>query len=386
MVTECISAGQVVTALDLAGFPLERLKEWPVSSIESSTAIVGDMVRSYCAVRCLGCCTDSVAADETQSGAIHMTPQLLAGVLAIVEEFGRRGVRALSTVRLSLYSGSNELDSRYCVQLREMLSQHLQQVFGFPLGCVSSDLAFHISGSPVFRRNLEQLLERPSLWDNICLSVDEQIPFQNRAHYEKFREHLSWVWETLRPVTLGDIVHPIEARKGTPRLILNMLVPGEGSCFRAEHRLLYPGGPARATEFGELAERYIRPFAGDLVVLSEERPKGHQFTTGIARLSRVPGSSVYVAAGRYALTGRGRKLVVPGIDIPTPAGKTIKIKILPVGPSHFQFRACFTANLGAEDELEVPDSGIPDWFRSINHCIIDVSKLEAYQERSVLPA
>lgn len=362
----------------MAGFPLERLGEWPVTAIENTAALVGGKMQSFCAVGCLGCCTDSVALRTGRP--IHLTPALLAGVLAVIEEFGQRGVHAVSTVRLNLFSGTNELDNPDCLQLRETLSRYLLRTYGFPLGSVSSDLVFHVSGSGVFRRNLEQLLARPALWDNICFAIDEQIPFQSRAHYEKYLDHLSWVWRTLRPVIRCELGHAIAGRQGAPRLILNMLIPAEGSSFREEHRLLYPGGPARATRFEELAERYIEPFAGDLVVTSTRRPAGHQFTTGIAQLSGTPGSSVYVAAGRYALTGRGHKLIQGGESHSGVASRTVRTKIMPAGAGQFQFKACFTANLGTEDEIEVPAREIPDWFRSLSEWVIDVGNLAAYRE------
>jgi hypothetical protein len=300
---------------------------------------------------------------------------LLRKVLAVADEFARRGAKALSTIRLNLFSGSNELDSPHCVQLRKILSTYLEKGYGFPLGHVSSDLAFHLTGSSVFRRNLAELLDSPALWDNICFSVDEQIPFHNQAHYEKYLDHVKWLWGMLSRVAQCRLRHARPARDYGPRLIINMLVPAPDASFREEHRFLYPGGPVRATRFEQLVERYIAPFAGEVIVTSEERPAGHDFTTGIARLSAIPGSSVYVAAGNYALTGRGWRLLRAENHTTAARDKIIKTKILPAAAGKFQFKACFAANLGAEDELEVPEEA-PDWFEALRNCTIDVSTLK----------
>lgn len=374
--TGCESAQQLVTELLRAGFPLDRFAQWPVTSIESSAALASGSVRSYCAVRCIGCCTDSVDLTEISALPVTLTPSLLQKVLAVADEFARRGVQALSTVRLNLFSGSNELDSPHCVELREILSSYLETRHGFPLGSVSSDLAFHLTGSPVFRRNLLGLLNRPELWDNICLSVDEQIPFQNQTHYERYLDHLRWLWEALRTVAQCKLQHAIPARNQTPRLILNMLIPGSGASFREEYRFLYSGGPLRATRFEQLVERYIAPFAGTVISTSEQRPAGHDFTTGIARLSAIPESAVYVAAGNYAVTGRGRKFLHARNQTNAVSTRTIKTKILPSAAGEFLFKACFAANLGAEDELETPAEEIPDWFETLRHCTIDVGSLK----------
>lgn len=368
----CESAEQVVTELLRANFPLEQLARWPVTSIESSAALASGSVRSYCAVRCLGCCTDSLDLIGISAPPVILTPKLLRKVLAVADEFASRGVQALSTIRLNLFSGSNELDNPHCVVLREILSSYLERMYGFPLGYVSSDLAFHLTGSSVFRRNLVELLDRPALWDNICFSVDEQIPFHNKAHYEKYLDHLRWLWETVGHVAQCKLRHAIPARDYAPRLILNMLVPAPDASFRQEHRFLYPGGPLRATRFEQLIERYITPFAGEVIFTSAQRPAGHDFTTGIARLSAIPESAVYVAAGHYALTGRGWRLLQAQDRAPVSGAKTIKTKILPTGTEQFQFKACFAANLGAEDELDAPEE-IPDWFETLRNCTIDVS-------------
>ena len=156
----CESAQQVVAELLRAGFPLDRLAKWPVTSIESSSAVADGSIRSYCAVKCIGCCTDSLDLTGITSPPVLLNPTLLRKVVAIASELVQRHLPVLSIVRLNLFSGSNELDSQHCVSLREILSSYLETLYGFPLGRVSSDLAFHLTGSSVFRRNLGELLRQ----------------------------------------------------------------------------------------------------------------------------------------------------------------------------------------------------------------------------------
>ena len=57
---------------------------------------------------------------------------------------------------------------------------------------------FHVSRSPIFLRNLQKILRRPTLWDNLCLAVDEQILFRDRREHELYLETLA-LFGILRP-------------------------------------------------------------------------------------------------------------------------------------------------------------------------------------------
>jgi hypothetical protein len=364
---ESPSAPETIAALRRSHFPFEKLALHPVSAIEPLAVTAGAASKGVCAVKCLGCC--AAAAPPNAKGMSRLSPRLFSGILDIAAELTKEDLHILSTVRLTLYNASNELDNPDCVRLRCLLSEYFDKTYGFPLGAISSDLAFHLSGTPRFDANLVRLLEMPKLWDNICFSIDEQIPIRDAGGYHRYLESLRRVWTTLRPALVGGIDHARPERRGAPRVILNMLVPEDGTGFRQTYRHLYPGGPGRALRFEELIGRYVEPFVGDVIEITPGLPAGHRFTSGIGRLSRLPGSLVYTAYNRYAPTGRGAALVrFPKAAQDSP--RHINTKIYPVGAAGFRFRACFTTAPFADDEIRVHPGAEPDWFEKLDKQVI----------------
>lgn len=373
------SAGDILRALRsrTPAFPFEELTLHPVSAIEHVAVNTAALPRGVCAVGCLGCCAAAVPATIPAERLTRLNPPLLSRILLLAEELAREHVHILSRVRLVLYNGSNELDNPDCIPLRQILSGFLERTYGFPLGAVSSDLVFHISGSPVLEWNLARLLEMPRLWDNICLSIDEQIPMRGEADYTTYLERLRGVWTVLRPALTCSLGHARVTRVRAPRVVINMLVPQEGARFRKEHQSLYPGGPLRAVHFEELVDRYIRPFVGSLIETTAGLPLGHKFTSGTARLSDIPGSSVYVGYNHYITAGRGAALVCDANGARKIAPSAINTKIYPAGEERFRFKACFTTAPFVDDEIPVPTDHQPRWFRTLNSLVIDVGQLHA---------
>ena len=373
--TEPCFARDTVAALRSLAFPLEELARHPVSAIEPVAVGVGsDHPRGVCAVRCFGCCAAAAAVPSgpPETGITRLTPRLFGRILAFAKELARENLHILSTVRLTLYNASNELDNPDCVELRSILNNYFEDVHGFPLGAVSSDLAFHLSSTPLLFHNLRDLLRLPHLWDNICFSIDEQLPLRDARDYADYLDRLRAVWQMLAPALTASLDHARPERLGAPRVILNMLVPEEGSVFASRYRELYPGGPLRALRYSELIGRYVDPFVGSLIEIRSGLPPGHRFTSGIARLSRVPGSAVYVACNRYAPTGRGSALVRFGNGSQNPVPRAINTKLYPAGQHRFRFRACFTTAPFADDEVNVSPADQPRWFAKLNGEVIDI--------------
>jgi hypothetical protein len=155
-------------------------------------------------------------------------------------------------------------------------------------------------------------------------------------------------------------------------VILNLLIPEDGSAFRPEHQRLYPGGPNRAVRFDELVDRYIRPFAGRLVDQASGGPEGHKFTSGSATLCGVPGSSVFVGYNRYMQTGRGSVLIRGGGGARRAQPRAINTKMYPAGENRIRFKACFTTVPFADDEVAVPWKHQPLWIRQLNNVAFEV--------------
>jgi hypothetical protein len=156
-----------------------------------------------------------------------------------------------------------------------------------------------------------------------------------------------------------------------------MLVPQDGAEFRKEHQFLYPGGPPRAVRFEELVNRYVKPFVGSLVETSQGLPAGHKFTSGVARLSGIAGTAVYVGYNRYAPTGRGGRLVSCESEARKVSPGAIHTKLYPAGEQSFRFKACFTTAPFADDEIFVPADRQPAWFSRLNSLIIDGGSLSS---------
>lgn len=187
-------AAAVVDRLAGSGFPIRQLCRYPISALEGMGGELNGVARPVCPVGCMACCADSLLPSESPRGFRLLTADMLNGFLAIVDELIRRGAHVLSTGRLNLFSGSNELDNPNCIEIRELLSAFLERHYGVQLGFTSSDVAFHVSGSRCFQANLCSVLQRPTLWDNICFSIDEQLPMRHRADYERYMTNLAAVW------------------------------------------------------------------------------------------------------------------------------------------------------------------------------------------------
>lgn len=367
----CPSARGVLDLLSEQEFPFHALAEYPISAIESAAA--GN--RPVCDVGCIACCTNSIPVASAGTNLSVLTPRVLDGLLSIAGDLAARGLHILSTQRLNLFSGTNELDHEHCIALRERLSAFLKATYTKPLGAVSSDVVFHVSASPHFVTNLREIVKRPDLWDNVCIGIDEQIPFADADKYREYLERLTWAWQVLRPAIAGNLHHPKAERVGQPRVILNLLVPEPGSAFQDRYRFLYPGGPARATGFDELLARYVTPFAGQLREESSGIPPYHRFTTATGTFETLPGSSVYVAKNYYAPAGRARGLVRMAGYAPNMTSVVIRTKAYPVGAYGFRVRACFASSAASEDELQVAEITTPSWFHALDKFVIDVESL-----------
>lgn len=372
----CTSAEQLAEALYANGFPVQHLRAHPVSALESMATEVRGELKGVCPVRCLACCADAIHPGDVIGKVNVLTPRLLGGILALLERFVRRGDHILSTGRLNLFSGSNELDNPNCVDLRELLSAFLEREYGIALGVTSSDIVFHISRSATFRKNLLAILGRPMLWDNLCFSLDEQIPMRTREEYEVYLDHVAWVWKALVPALTRQLDHAKPARSGQTRVILNLLIPKDLSGYEPAHAALYPGGPLRATSFQELVRRYVQPYVGNLEQTVESIPEGHVFTTALGRLAGVNGSSVYLAMTRYMLTGRARSLVRPQTEPEQILATAIRTKIMPVGDSRFRVKGCLSTGPESEDEVTLSPEETPPWFEKLSDFVVDVGSLE----------
>ncbi len=360
-----------ITDLNAGEFPLGALVEHPISAIESMACDTGMASRPECDVGCLACCTNSVHSAHAVGPVTLLSPLLLTAISRMAAELARGGTHIMSIDRFNLFSGSNEMDHPHCVELREILSAFFDEVHNRPLGAVSSDVVFHLSRSPHFRANLQSVVQKPLLWDNVCMAIDEQIEFHSAREYSRHMEDLEWVWRVLRPVLGREVSHARRERQGEPRVILNMLVPDSGSVFQDKYRALYPGGPLRATTFEELAHRYVTPFVGDILDDGSAVPREHRFTTRIARLAAVPDSRVFVGQNYYAPAGRARLLVRfndPGSRPPN----AIRTKIYPTGETTFRIAASFTTSPASEEEVAVHPSRTPAWFQALREFVIDV--------------
>lgn len=358
--------------LQIARFPLTALVDHPISAIESMAYDTGLASKPVCDVGCLACCTNSVRAADARGPVTVLSPRLLAAILNLASELAKAGTHIMSTDRFNLFSGSNELDHPSCVQLREILSSFFLGTHGRHLGAVSSDVVFHVSESPNFHSNLDAVIRKPLLWDNICVAIDEQIDFRRAERYSAYLQDLERVWTALRPVLSRHLAHAKPEREGGPRVILNMLVPDPSSSFQDKFRDIYPGGPARATTFGELARRYVTPFVGEMLDDESAVPREHRFTTGIVTLKGVRESKAFVAQNYYAPAGRAKLLV--RFDDPAPREPlAIRTKILPVGDTAFRIAACFTTSAASEEEIPLHPSRTPAWFQALREFVIDVS-------------
>jgi hypothetical protein len=373
------AAVNLLRELQAGAYPIEQLCAYPVSALEGFGTDFNDTARPVCAVGCLACCAGALRPSEVRGHIALLTPDLLGRTLTVFHELSLRGRQVLSTGRLNLFSGSNELDHPFCPDLRDLLSAYLQEHYGFPLGHTSSDIAFHVSGSLTFQNNLLAVLSRPKTWDNICFSIDEQIPMSKQRDYERYLESLDWVWKALEPALRGSLSHAKPKRQGEPRVILNFLIPKAGDSFIPEFSQLYPGGPERATSFETLLERYVRPYVSELSLLKEPAPSGHYFTTGIGGLRALPSALVYVAESRYSLTGRADEFIQPGKSMPQVQFSAIRTKLVPVERYRVRIQARLTTTPVSEDELPSPSPLEPAWFEPLNRRVLELSDVDVWR-------
>jgi hypothetical protein len=367
---EGFSQEKFIDDLLLKNFPLAELSHYPISAIETMASQHNGGFRGACCVGCLACCADAVHPSSANNPLIMLTPKLLHSFLNFTDSLVKQGIDILSTGRLNLFSASNELDHPDALSFRQILSTYILKKYGMPLGHFSSDIVFHVSKSHIFQRNLRSVVDNGLLWDNLCIAIDEQIPFQNQRDYMNYLDHLRETWETLRPALRSELPHAKRTRQNQPRVILNMLIPSQTSSFRPEHRRLYEGGPFRATTYDELILRYIKPFFGGLTHLTYNRPLDHEYTTGYASLDAFEGSSVYIAAGVYAQQGRAQQLLEFTKSANKPTRSVIRTKLTPINSDSVQIRATLATGFATEDEIEVAHLPMPEWFHTLNTSII----------------
>jgi hypothetical protein len=365
--------GHVHEKLHEIKFPFDELCRYPISDIEGLSVNLNGEYKNVCPVGCLGCCSDALR-PMTSEGLINiLTPNLFGQMLSLFEVFSEGGYQVLSQERLSLSGGSNELNNPYCLKLREQLSSFFARLYGYPLGAISSDIAFHVSDDNVLRGNLENLIGRPEQWDNMCIAIDEQMPLKSEYEYEQYLNNLSTIWKMVMPVMRGELIHAKKNRQYEPRLIINFLVPDGNSEFREKHKRLYPGGPLRVTSYEELIARYVAPFVGDLVETNDPVPLKHLFTTSLGRLKDVPDSHVYISKSTYALSGRAKGFIKSSISTEDQScqADVIRTKIYPSGPDQFTIRANSAKTLSSEDSLS--SDNLPEWFQRL-HDVVFVGK------------
>ena len=371
------SVTNIVHELIDAGFPISQLSACPITAIEGVATSIEKTYRGVCALACVGCSAGSIHPSNAEDSINLLTPNLLESVLKIAEEFIRLGFPILSTDRINLFSGSNELDHPQFITLRETLSNFYKRNYHFELGGLSSDLVFHISPSNTFRNNLLDGLRKPRLWDNICLAIDEQLPIHSRNEYDTYLENLSWVWKVLIPALTGNLDHVHSERRGEPRVIINLLIPGEFRKFSESFSFIYPGGPRRALSYRTLVDRYIKPFVGDLEETEEAVPQKHVFTTALGRLTKVPRSSVFISKAQYELIGRATTLITDSSqkNMTRSPAPSIRTKIFPTNWNCFSVQACQTTTSLSEGELRWAFEFQPSWIQVMNNIIVDVSSI-----------
>jgi hypothetical protein len=373
-----ISEEKLFDLLSARNFPLHELSTYPISAFEGMTTELYGCYKSVCPIGCLGCCADSVQPSKNHNKYNILTPSLFNEVLFFLEKFIAKGLHILSLERLTLSSGSNELNHPYCLELRELLSSFLQKHYGFPLGFISSDIAFHVSDAEIFLSNLKNIIKKPYLWDNICISIDEQIPMHNIYDYQRYLDNLSHVWEILIPIIKGELSHPNETRRSKPRLIINFLIPDCYSVYDDAYKSIYPGGPTRATSYEELITRYVIPFLGTIQKTTYPIPPAHLFTTAISRFTRIPGSYVYISASKFKVTGRANSFInTTENELPNyTSSQIIRTKIYPTGANQFMIHGCFAPTLSSEDTITVSPENIPVWLERLHQFSFMSSKVD----------
>ena len=356
-----------------SGFPIEEIVKIPVTAIEGMATHNDGRFGGVCGRACIGCSANALHPLDAKGPVVVMAPELLSSILRLALSLAGTGNPILSSIRLNLFSGSNELDHPHCIALRNQMSDYCRTLYGSSYGALSSDLIFHVSPSNVFRNNLKNMLGQARLFDNICFAIDEQIPHANSRKYNEYLKALAWVWEVLDPALKGHLDHADENRIGGPRVILNLLLPSSDSGYTAPFKFLHPGGPERATTYEELAERYVEPFVGQITEIDDPIPSHHVFTNSIGTLDKVKDSKVFVSKAVFEPVGRARSILKgDGVfSCESFYAPCIRTKIYPVDKNRFVFQAALAPNRFSDGELEWTDK--PEWVKNLSNFVFDAS-------------
>lgn len=360
------------------GFPLQELNRHPVSAVELCSTRTDAGLRGVCTQSCLGCCASSEDFNRMQGLPASMTPRLMQQILDLFDKFYAAGVLAFSRERLSLCSGSNELDHASCWDVRLMLSEFIEQKHGTPLGGMASNIAFHISRCSRFCSNLAHALDKSRHWNRICMSIDEQVPFHDRADYESYLDVLAWVWKCIVPALRCELDDAQCADRRRARVVLNLVVPQRDNFFLDKHTELYPGGPKRAIDFEELVARYVTPFVGQLS--PRELARAGAISSMEACLVSIPDSLLIISMANFELVGRARSFIGgPAEEVTTTREYScIRTKIHPVGESRFIIQPSLVPVGWSDSEGDWRDQReVPRWVTEMRSCLFDVTEVAA---------
>lgn len=361
------NARNIRDCLKEEGFPLGKIVRSPVSAIEGmATLAEGGTLRGVCARSCIGCSAAAIHPRKAKRRTALLTPRLLEAILDMARDLAATGAEIISSVRLNLFSGSNELEHPHCLALRRLMSHYFRDLHGIPLGGISSDVIFHVAPSRVFRNNLTGLLNNSLLFDNICIALDEQMPFADQRAYDEYLAALAWVWQSLHGALRMDLDRFSSGGRKEPRVILNFLLPPSGSAFLPSVRNLYPGGPLRATTYKELQRRYVEPFVGRLLETGASIPGHHVFTTSVGSLAGIPGSLVFVSEASFEPVGRARLIINNPASYQGPRMPQVRTKIYPVGRSAFTFRAELALNRFSDGDIGWSADTKPEWVHRLS--------------------
>ncbi|MBI9062760.1 MAG: hypothetical protein JEZ14_12305 [Marinilabiliaceae bacterium] len=351
----------------LQEFGLTNLTKVPVCSIENLAVNIDNTWRGVCARKCIGCSSGAVDPSKTKQQIHELNPNLLKSLLEVAKVLANEGYHILSKNRFSLFDGSNELENQHCLELRALMSTYYEDTYGLNgFGAISSDLVFHITPHKTFKHNLSALLERPEWFDNICVAIDEQTPFNSEYEYQKYLDTVEWVWKELLPALCCELEHAKSEKSFTPRVIINFLIPGSGRFFNEKYKELLPG-IERAKTYKELEQRYVEPYVGSIQRVQDNIPNHHVFTNFVAKLSKVKGSRVYISYSEFEPVGRARSLINSNSwDYPNLyLQPTIKTKIYPSDKHSFVVQSCLSPNCYSNGELSWELCNKPEWLKSI---------------------
>lgn len=372
-----LSSGQeIVKSFLEVNFPLSGLLRNPISIIEGIVATKQGALVPVCARNCIGCSADSLHPSNIESPVKLLTPGLFNAILFCAGKLAKCDYEIISLSRLNMFSGSNELDHPYCLDFRKLISTYFLELHGHPVGSMSSDLRFHISSTKLFKRNLAAILEQPTLFDNICVSIDEQIPYKNKNEYDKYLDTLAWVWDALKPALRKELEHADDSRSGAPRVIVNLLLPSKNNTYRSKYSLLYPTGPRRATSYAELVNRYVVPFVGEVERREDPIPSYHLFTNGVGTLKNIPGSRIFISEATFEPVGRAPNILETKEKVEDQKwyAPCVRTKIYPYEDSSFVIRAHLAPYMSSDAEIPFLPRAKPEWISRLEDVVIDMSE------------